>query len=128
MANIDQERRAFELFTALCDEPPDRRAQLLAERCGDDLELRKIVEKMLGADCGSDVVGQPDALVDGFLQNTVREILPEPAPMSTAGEASRGGQYRIIRVIGEGGMGTVYEAEQVNPRRRVAIKAIRSGL
>ncbi|HEX8916231.1 MAG TPA: protein kinase, partial [Humisphaera sp.] len=36
--------------------------------------------------------------------------------------------YRIIRVVGEGGMGTVYEAEQTNPRRRVAIKAIRADL
>jgi len=37
------------------------------------------------------------------------------------------GGYRIIRVLGEGGMGTVYEAEQLQPRRRVALKVIRSG-
>ncbi len=129
MADIDQERRAFELFTTLCDEPPERRAQLLEERCGQDPELRRIVERMLGADCGSDSGGRPDSMVDGFLQNTVREILPEPVAVQTpTGDGSRGGQYRIIRVIGEGGMGTVYEAEQINPRRRVAIKAIRSGL
>ncbi len=38
------------------------------------------------------------------------------------------GKYRIIRVLGEGGMGTVYEAEQDQPRRRVALKVIRPGL
>jgi serine/threonine protein kinase/Flp pilus assembly protein TadD len=38
------------------------------------------------------------------------------------------GPYRVIGVIGEGGMGTVYEAEQEHPRRRVALKLIRSGL
>ena len=38
------------------------------------------------------------------------------------------GNYRIIRVLGEGGMGTVYEAEQDQPRRRVALKVIRPGL
>ena len=37
------------------------------------------------------------------------------------------GEYTILRVIGEGGMGTVYEAEQHYPRRRVAIKAISPG-
>src|SRR5690606_11563354 len=37
------------------------------------------------------------------------------------------GHYTILRVIGEGGMGTVYEAQQHKPRRRVAIKAIRPG-
>ena len=37
------------------------------------------------------------------------------------------GRYRILRVIGEGGMGTVYEAEQDKPRRVVALKVIRPG-
>ncbi len=36
--------------------------------------------------------------------------------------------YRILRVIGEGGMGTVYEAEQEKPRRIVALKMIKPGL
>ena len=37
------------------------------------------------------------------------------------------GRYRILRQHGEGGMGTVYEAEQDNPRRTVALKVIRPG-
>jgi eukaryotic-like serine/threonine-protein kinase len=36
------------------------------------------------------------------------------------------GRYRIIRILGEGGMGTVFEAEQDLPRRNVALKVIRS--
>ena len=38
------------------------------------------------------------------------------------------GRYRIVRVIGEGGMGTVYEAEQDQPRRHVALKVIKPGM
>jgi len=37
------------------------------------------------------------------------------------------GPYRIFAPLGEGGMGTVYEAEQEHPRRRVALKVIRGG-
>src|SRR5215813_12736651 len=38
------------------------------------------------------------------------------------------GKFRIRRLIGEGGMGAVFEAEQEQPRRTVALKVIRTGL
>jgi eukaryotic-like serine/threonine-protein kinase len=51
------------------------------------------------------------------------EVAPDPAPA-----AGRIGPYRLLRVLGEGGMGTVYLAEQTEPiTRQVALKLIRSG-
>jgi serine/threonine-protein kinase len=38
------------------------------------------------------------------------------------------GKYKIVRVIGEGGMGAVYEGENVRIRRRVAIKLLHAGI
>lgn len=38
------------------------------------------------------------------------------------------GHYKILRLLGQGGMGAVYEAEQENPHRRVALKVIKPGL
>ena len=51
------------------------------------------------------------------------------APVTRFTPPERIGPYRILRVLGEGGMGTVFEAEETGPvRRPVALKVIRAGL
>jgi len=47
---------------------------------------------------------------------------PEPEPLP-----SEIGGYRILGLLGEGGMGIVYDAEQKTPSRRVALKVVRGG-
>src|ERR1041385_2089577 len=42
--------------------------------------------------------------------------------------SQRMGRYKIVRLIGEGGMRVVYEAEQDQPRRTVALKVIKPGM
>src|SRR5580693_9481636 len=52
---------------------------------------------------------------------------PSSAGQSTNPIPAVIGHYRIIRLLGEGGMGAVYEAEQETPRRTVALKIIKPG-
>ena len=55
----------------------------------------------------------------------------EPATMVTSARLGPGveiGHFKIIRKLGEGGMGVVYEATQTKPTRRVALKVIHSGV
>src|SRR5262245_55003108 len=58
----------------------------------------------------------------GFVELTQGYEDSEP---DVSAEPSRIARYRIIRRIGEGGMGVVYEAEQEHPRRTVALKIIK---
>lgn len=114
-------RRADEIFRAAAKLDPPDRDRFINERSGGDERLLAQLRDLLRADqVASGVLDQPalgaslsrvasSARVDGSLPQRI-------------------GPYRVIRVIGEGGMGIVYEAEQENPRRRVALKVIRPGM
>ena len=57
---------------------------------------------------------------------TINGSSPAPTPSTTDRKFTRIGSYRIIRLLGEGGTGAVYEAEQDQPRRKVAIKVLKT--
>ncbi len=54
--------------------------------------------------------------------------IKDSEPAETDGELGRIGSYRIMRLVGQGGMGQVYEAEDTKLNRKVAIKVMQEGL
>jgi serine/threonine-protein kinase len=99
---------------------PEDRCRFLDVACAGNQVLRERVEKLIRQ---SDELGS-------FLEHSPRP-LEATADTSIAAEqpGSQIGPYKLLEPIGEGGMGTVWMAQQTEPvRRLVAIKLIKSGL
>ncbi len=109
-------RRVDELFRAALRIEPDQRGAYLEEHCGGDASLLSQLRAMLDAD------GIEHGVLDAPALGRSFGVISGDAAYSVP---DRIGRYRIIRVIGRGGMGVVYEAEQDQPSRRVALKVIR---
>lgn len=62
------------------------------------------------------------------MRSSAAVTLAEELPGHIDGLPERIGRYRVLRKIGEGGMGAVYQAEQDNPRRAVALKLLLAGI
>lgn len=101
-----------EIFLEASDLAVEDRERFLAERCGDDATLRSAVANLLAAD-----VGAHSRFLEGLAGTPVAMFMP-----------SQIGRFRVLRRIGEGGMGIVFEAEQDRPCRRVALKVIRTAM
>lgn len=118
---MDPERwtHAKQLFEACLGVSPTEVRALLERECGDDLELRAEVESLLSADRVAEARG--DDLAASVA--AARESLAVAPDL----EGSQLGAYRVLRRIGEGGMGVVYLAERADGQfnRRVAVKLIR---
>ncbi len=116
--------RIHQLFTAVCALPADERAAVLDRECADDPSLQEKVEALLAKDADTGPFMEQPALGEDFELDeraTTRGIAQEPGTTI--------GPYKILQLIGEGGFGAVYMAEQQQPiRRRVALKIIKLGM
>ncbi|HNO77878.1 MAG TPA: serine/threonine-protein kinase [Phycisphaerae bacterium] len=122
MNSAERYKHVMDLFHQACDLPDQERDQFLTDACGDDAELRRAVEQLVQHDreaCDAVRAGEQGEGVRAISAATLGEenVLPK-----------RIGEYRIVRMIGKGGMGIVYEAKQDHPRRTVAVKVLHAGV
>jgi WD40 repeat protein len=110
------------------------RVAFLDRECAGDAALRERVEALLRAhDAAGSFLARPPypAAADDLEAVGPRHDAPTAtwAGLTTAAGAVVGGRYKLLEPIGEGGMGTVWMAEQTEPiRRRVAVKLIKPGM
>ncbi len=113
-------RRVKELFVTALDLPDlEARQAYLDQECAGDAELRARLAALLAAH------EAPHPALEAPLASPV-STGPYEAPPETPG-AIIAGKYKLLQHIGEGGMGSVWMADQTEPvKRRVALKLIRS--
>ena len=129
--------KAGELFLRAAEiELPKEREDFLDSQCAGDMELRRQVEGLLR------VKDQA-----AMLQDSIETMVPLNSPNASSiarvdslatmayGESKVGdgallaGRYQLLEEIGQGGMGTVWLAEQKTPlKRRVAVKLVKAGM
>jgi serine/threonine protein kinase/tetratricopeptide (TPR) repeat protein len=123
MRKIDMTSEHWELvtkiFDAALDQPESARNDFVRRECKGDTELAAEVLKLLVAD------GQAGS----FLDRPAVATLPSRAELSRGYSLTAGnilsGRFEILRFIGQGGMGQVFEALDLELKARVALKAIR---
>jgi serine/threonine protein kinase len=134
--------RVKELFLAATELPVADRSAFLKGACGGDAELLAAIERLLAAHTGADSRvdrsdGEPAATdVTATFAMHDPTTNPDRDPDRTSDhrptdsrELILAGRYKLIEPIGEGGMGSVWMAQQIEPvRRPVAVKLIKAGM
>jgi eukaryotic-like serine/threonine-protein kinase len=118
------------VFNRAQEMPPHERAAFLDAACGGDVALRERLEVLLGAhDNPGSFLQRPASGLEMIADGPAARGSPDAPSQFLEVESRRIGPYKLLQKIGEGGMGTVYLAEQVAPvRRTVALKVIKPGM
>jgi serine/threonine protein kinase len=120
-------QRAKALFLAAVDRPVEERAAFLDEACAHEPELRRRVEQLLEAHDRPESL--PEARPDVEPPQGSQPAVARDSDGRAEGPGTVIGPYKLIEQIGEGGMGTVWMAQQTEPvRRLVAVKLIKAGM
>jgi len=114
--------RARAIFDRLLDLPREETASFLRDACRGDPGLEEEVRSLLEAHEAAGGFLEGDSVARALATLSEEQAPPDPLIGATVGD------YRIVALLGRGGMGAVYRAEQEHPRRAVALKVLDRGL
>lgn len=121
--------RADRILDGALDLPPAQRSAYVARECADDLELRRLVSRLLrfadGASGGDDLLAPAGAL-KGPLGGELDQDLSGDIPVVTPARLDRIGPYDILCEIGRGGTAVVFLGRS-KTGQEVAVKLLRPG-
>jgi tetratricopeptide (TPR) repeat protein/tRNA A-37 threonylcarbamoyl transferase component Bud32 len=109
--------RIKEIFANALELPPNQRGEYLDGVCANDASLRAEIERLLGT------LDKSGGILDARSAGDYLGLSHSDG--GALAEGDQVGRFRIVRLIGKGGMGEVYEAADPEYRRRVALKTIR---
>ncbi len=109
-----------ELFRQSQQRPEDERERWLADQCGNDADLLRELGSLLAAQRAS------PGIFDGGAVGILRQLGSDESARDLSEQYI--GAYRLLRLLGEGGMGSVYLAERDDGSfvQRVALKLVRA--
>lgn len=140
--HVERIKRLHKLFDDVIDLEPEARAAYLDSACGGDATLRSEIEQLVAA--ADPTIEEKHAISERRIDHAragLERLLNQESRAPVAAGSSNGhglhgknaaafgipkhvGRYRLVRRIASGGMGSVYEATQDNPKRRVALKMV----
>lgn len=112
--NHERFKKVEEIYHSVLKMPPEKRDSFLDESCGGDAELRREIESLLSFE------NTFASIIDMPPESLAAEIFSKPKSSSIVGNQIN--QYKIISLLGRGGMGAVYLAFDSKLERKVAIK------